>query len=142
MVMNTYVNFNGTCAEAFRYYEEHLGGAIERITTFAEMPDHSAVPDAWRNRVVHARMTIGGAVLMGADIQGAEPMRSAYLNLTTGTAEEAERAFAALSYGGRVFMPLRETFFAIRHGQLRDRFGVNWMILTERTPLPGANAAL
>lgn len=140
MMMATYVNFDGTCAEAFRYYQEHLGGAIDSITTFAEMPDHSQVPAAWSDRVIHARMSLGGAILMGADIEGAEPMRSAYLNLSTATPEEAERAYAALADGGEIFMPLRETFFALRHAQLRDRFGVNWMILHEGTP-PGAQGA-
>jgi uncharacterized glyoxalase superfamily protein PhnB len=48
---------------------------------------------------------------------------------------EAERIFSVLSDGGEVFMPMRETFFATRFGQLRDRFGINWMILRER-PTP------
>ena len=141
MIMTTYVNFNGACAEAFRYYREHLGGTIDSITTFGEMPEHSRVPEAWSDRVIHARMSVGGAVLMGADIEGAEPMRSAYLTLSTATPEEAQRAYAALSDGGQVFMPLQETFFAVRHAQLRDRFGINWMILNERTSPPAADSA-
>ena len=32
-------------------------------------------------------------------------------------------------------MPIQETFFASRFGQLRDRFGINWMIMRER-PMP------
>lgn len=135
MEMSTYVNFNGLCAEAFRYYAEHLGGTIDSVATFGELPEHGPVDPAWRDRVVHARMTIGGAVLMGADIQGAEPVRSAYLSLNPDTPEDAERVFAALSDGGQVFMPLQETFFASRFAQLRDRFGVNWMIIHQR-PTP------
>jgi PhnB protein len=59
-------------------------------------------------------------------------MRSAYLTLHTDSDSEAERIFSALSAGGQVFMPMQETFFASRFGQLRDRFGMNWMILHER----------
>lgn len=136
MVISTYVNFNGTCAEAFRYYEEHLGGTIDSMTTFGEMPDHGQVDPAWTDRIVHGRMTLGDMALMGADIQGAEPMRSAYLTLDPETIEDAERIFAALSDRGEVFMPLREAFFATRFAQLRDRFGINWMILLERAPVP------
>ena len=73
---------------------------------------------------------------MGADIPSAEPMRSAYLSLGVDSDAEAERMFEALSDGGKVFMPMQETFFATRFGQLRDRFGINWMILHER-PVPG-----
>jgi PhnB protein len=48
---------------------------------------------------------------------------------------EAERMFSALADGGQILMPMAETFFATRFGQVRDRFGVNWMILHER-PMP------
>ena len=72
---------------------------------------------------------------MGADIPNAEPMRSAYLSLGVDSDAEAERIFSALSDGGQVFMPMQETFFATRFGQLRDRFGINWMVIHER-PAP------
>jgi PhnB protein len=62
-------------------------------------------------------------------------MRSAYLSLSVESDAEAERIYSALSDGGEIFMPMQETFFATRFGQLRDRFGLNWMILHER-PAP------
>jgi PhnB protein len=82
--------------------------------------------------VLHARLSIGETVLLGADIPSAQPMRSAYLSLGVDSDAEAERIFATLSDGGQVFIPMAETFFATRFGQLRDRFGVNWMIIRER----------
>jgi PhnB protein len=88
--------------------------------------------------VLHARLSVGETELMGADIPTAEPMRSAYLSLLVGSDAEAERVFSALSGGGEVFMPMQETFFATRFGQLRDRFGLNWMILHERPMSQGA----
>lgn len=77
----------------------------------------------------------GDTEVMAADIPNAEPMRSAYLTLRTDTDTEAERVFSALSDGGKILMPMQETFFASRFGQVRDRFGINWMILRER-PMP------
>jgi PhnB protein len=44
---------------------------------------------------------------------------------------EAERVFQALSEGGRVEMPMQQTFWAARFGSLVDRFGVKWMINCE-----------
>jgi len=88
--------------------------------------------------VLHARVSIGGTELMGADIPNAQPMRSAYLSLNVETDTDAERIFSALADGGEVFMPIQETFFASRFGQLRDRFGINWMILHERPMAPQA----
>jgi PhnB protein len=135
MKMNTYVNFRGTCAEAFRYYEAHLGGKVGMLMTHGQSPDQSAVDPGWRDAVLHARITIGDTELWAADIPNAEPMRSAYITLRMNSDKEAERVFSALSDGGRVLMPMREKFFASRFGQVRDRFGINWMILHER-PLP------
>ncbi len=135
MKMSTYVNFAGKCAEAFRYYEKHLGATIGMMMTHGQSPDQSKVNPDWKDAVLHGRLFIGGTELMGADIPSAQPMRSAYLSLSVDSDAEAERIFAALSDGGEVFMPIAETFFATRFGQLRDRFGLNWMILHER-PMP------
>jgi len=132
MTMKPYVNFAGKCAEAFNYYEKHLGGTIGMMMTHAQAPDQSKVDAGWKDAVLHARISVGGTELMGADIPSAQPMRSAYLSLSVDSDADAERIFAALSDGGEVFMPMQETFFATRFGQLRDRFGINWMILRER----------
>ena len=92
---------------------------------------NSRVPDDWENAILHARIEIGNLVLMGADIPGADPMRSAYLTLTLDSAEEAERVYALLSEGGQIFMKMEQTFFSSRFAQLRDRFGTSWMLLHE-----------
>ena len=132
MKMNTYVNYAGTCAEAFRYYEKHLGGKIGMMMTHGQAPDQSQIKPEWKDLVLHATITISDVALMGADVPHAEPMRSAYLCLAVDNDAEAERVFSALSDGGQVFMPMQETFFATRFGQARDRFGINWMIVHER----------
>jgi len=135
MKLNTYVNFAGKCAEAFRFYEKHLGGRIGMMMTHGEAPDQRQVRPDLKDAVLHARISVGDTELMGADIPNAQPMRSAYLSLSVESDGEAERIFSALSDGGEVFMPIQETFFATRFGQLRDRFGINWMIIHER-PMP------
>ena len=135
MTLTTYVNFAGTCAEAFRFYEQHLGGRITMMMTHAQTPQPSALPPEWRDKVLHARIALGGTELRGADIPDAQPTRSAYLTLEVDSDAEAERIFGALADGGRVLMPIRETFFATRFGQAQDRFGINWMILHPR-PTP------
>jgi PhnB protein len=133
--MHTYVNFAGTCAAAYRFYEKHLGGKIGMMMTHGQAPDQRNVDPTLKDAVLHARISIGGTELMGADIPTAQPMRSAYLSLSTESDAEAERIFSALSDGGEVFMPMQETFFATRFAQLRDQFGINWMIIHEK-PMP------
>jgi PhnB protein len=140
MKLDVYVNYPGHCEEAFRFYERELGGRITGMRRHGEQPHPSGAPADW---VLHARIEIGGTVLMGADIPGAEPMRSAYLSLRLDSAEEAERVYAVLSEGGQVFMKMEETFFASRFAMLRDRFGTSWMLLHERPMAaePGTDGA-
>ena len=132
MKLDIYVNYPGTCAAAFRFYEQHLGGKITLMRTHEDQPNQPRVPADWKNAILHARLEIGDAVLMGADIPGAEPMRSAYLTLRVDSAKEAERLYALLGDGGQIFMKMEETFFAVRFGMLRDKFGTSWMIIRER----------
>jgi PhnB protein len=137
MRLTTYVNFAGTCAQAFRYYEQHLGGTIVFMMTHGQSPEASPLGPEWKDAVLHARIDLGGTALLGADILTAEPMRSAYLTIDVDDDAEAERIFHALSDGGQVLMKMEETFFASRFGQVRDRFGINWMVLHQR-PAPPA----
>ena len=133
MKLYTYLNYGGNCREAFEFYAEHLGGKITMLTTHGEVPDPSKVPPEWRNAVLHARIELGGTVVLGADIppERFQPMRSAYLSLLVDRTNEAERVYSLLSEGGQIFMPMQETFFARRFAMLRDRFGTSWMLLYE-----------
>jgi PhnB protein len=127
-----YLNFNGMCQAAFDFYAEHLGGKVTVLTTHAQSPQRAQLPPEWTDKVLHARLELGNAVLMGADIPGAEPMRSAYVTLTLDSPKDAERVYGLLGEGGQIFMKMEETFFASRFAMLRDRFGTSWMLLHER----------
>jgi PhnB protein len=128
MRLDVYVNYRGVCEEAFRFYETHLNGRITGIARHADQPNPN-IPADWTQKVLHARIEIAGAVLMGADIPGAEPMRSAYLTLTVDSEAEAERVYAVLAEGGEIFMKMAQMPFANRFAMLRDRFGTSWMLL-------------
>jgi len=134
MQLNTYLNYGGNCEQAFRFYEEHLGGKVTMLMRHGEQPNASNVAPEWKNAVLHARMTLGGTEIFGADIppDRFQPMRSAYLSLSVESVEEAERVYALLTDGGQIFMKMEETFFASRFAMLRDRFGTSWMILGPR----------
>ena len=132
MKLDIYLNYAGNCEQAFRFYEQHLGGRITMMMRHDQQPNQANVPPDWKQAILHARIEIGQTVLMGADIPGAEPMRSAYLTLGVGSDEEAERLYALLSEGGQIFMKMEATFFASRFAMLRDKFGTSWMLLHER----------
>jgi PhnB protein len=128
MRLDIYVNYRGTCEEAFRFYEQHLHGKITGIVKHGDQPNPS-IPADWKDKIVHARIEIASSVLMGADIPQAEPMRSAYLSLSLDSESEAERVYGLLVEGGEIFMKMEQTPFANRFAMLRDRFGTSWMLL-------------
>ena len=128
MRLDIYLNYRGNCEEAFRFYEQHLGGKITGIVRHGEQPNPS-IPPAWKEKILHARIEIDTTVLMGADMPHAEPMRSAYLTLSLESEEDAERVYALLAAGGEIFMKMEQTPFANRFAMLRDKFGTSWMLL-------------
>jgi PhnB protein len=134
MRLNPYLNFDGRCEEAFRFYEKLLGGKIEALMMFEGSPMASRTPAEWRKKIMHARVSVGDQLLMGSDPPPehyAKPQAFA-VSLQVDSAAEADRIFQALSDGGKVTMPIQETFWAIRFGMLVDRFGIPWMIDCEK----------
>lgn len=128
MQLDVYVNYPGRCEEAFRFYEQHLGGKMTGVVRHGEQPNPN-IPAGWKDKILHARIEIARTILMGADIPNAEPMRSAYLSLSVDTEADAERIYRVLADGGEVFMKMEKTPFANRFAMLRDRFGTSWMLL-------------
>ena len=132
MKTDTYVNHLETCEEAFRFYEQHLGGTIKDLVRHKDIPNPN-IPPEWKDKVLHAQIEIGKTVLMGADIPNAEPMRSAYLSLEVDREEDAEHLYTVLTAGGEIFMKMEKTPFANRFAMLRDKFGTSWMLLHQPT---------
>jgi PhnB protein len=139
MKLNPYLNFGGNCAEAFQFYEKHLGGKITMMMRFSDQPDPKNIPKGMENGVLYVNMKLAGSEVMGSDVAADrfQPMRSVYLSLSLDSDAEAERVYALLKDGGEIFMPMAETFFASRFGMVRDRFGTSWMILHEK-PMPAS----
>ena len=129
MKLDIYINYPGHCEKAFRFYEHHLGGKIKMMMPHLQPPPN--FPADWANPILHAIIEIGGTMVRGADIPGAEPMRSAYLTLILDTPVQAEEIYKLLSSEGEIFMKMEKTFFANRFAMLRDKFGTSWMLLNE-----------
>jgi PhnB protein len=93
MKLHTYLNYGGNSAQAFRFYEKHLGGKISMMMTQGEQPNAKDVPPDQKDAILYARMTIGETDLMGSDVPSErfQPMRSVYLSLSVNTTDEAER---------------------------------------------------
>ena len=129
----TYLNFDGNCREAMKFYQRCLGGELS-IMPFSEAPGD--FPKEAKDRVMHARVTKEGtALLMASDtmpgsnfVQGT----SFSISIDCQSAEETDRLFTAFSEKGKITMPLQDAFWGARFGMLRDQFGINWMFNFEK----------
>lgn len=129
--MNPCINlsFNGACEAAFRYYERHLNAKITYLLTWGESPMAHDVPPEWSSKVAHGTLAIGNTRIQGSDpAPGAyEPPKGFGITLDP-EADAAERLFAALAEGGKVVVPLQQTFWARAFAVVTDRFGIPWVI--------------
>lgn len=134
MQLNAYLNFNGQCEAAFKFYERCLGGKIVAMMPHAGTPAEQHVPAEWRNKIIHARLMVGDQVLMASDVppEHYEKPQGFSVTVSVNDAAEAERVFKGLAEGGTVKMPIQETFWAVRFGMLVDQFGIPWMINCEK----------
>ena len=136
MTVNAYLNFNGNCEEAFDFYKSVFGGEFAFLGRFNEMPPQDGMPSLSEiegNRIMHVTLPIGGdTMLMGSDtlpFSGDVHFgNNISLSINASSREEADTVFNKLMAGGKVTMPLAETFWGAYFGMCTDRFGVNWMM--------------
>jgi len=130
MQLNLHLSFNGQCEEAFKFYQQCLGGHIQIMMTHGDSPMADQVPPEWREKILHATLIVGGTALMGADVppDGYQKPTGFAVTIQTNDEDEADRIFRSLSDSGTVTMPLQRTFWASRFGMAVDRFGIPWMI--------------
>ncbi|WP_111498099.1 YciI family protein [Marinobacter bohaiensis] len=128
--IGTHLLFRGDCAEAFAFYADVLGGRVEAAIPFGESPMAEEVEPAWRDRILHAHLSLGKGYLMGCDAppNHYQTPQGMSVQVEVDTAAKAEQAFARLAEGGTVTMPMEATFWAERFGSVIDRFGIAWMI--------------
>jgi PhnB protein len=129
--LDPYLFFNGTCAEALRFYEKTLGGKLEMMMKASEAPAQEGCPVGNPDAIMHGSVVIDGRRLMASDWMSPDPypgIRGVSLALNYETVEEATRKFEALAAGGQVFMPLGKTFWVECFGMLADQFGTHWMV--------------
>lgn len=129
-----YLNFPGTCEEAFTFYEQVFNGTIGFKGRFKEMPPDVPVPPGFGEKLMHVSLLVDGKpFLMGSDAPEGygDPFNAGnnvHLSLSPADEGEARRLYDALRDGGKVTMELQPTFWAKLFAMLRDRHGIYWMI--------------
>jgi len=136
MQLNSYLMFDGQCEAAFTFYAQCLGAKIEAMIKHAGSPAEANTPPEWRDKILHATLSVGDSKLMASDAppNHYQKPQGVYVNIAIDNPVEAERIFNELSAGGTVQMAFGKTFWAERFGMLVDRFGTPWMV---NCTLPG-----
>ena len=133
MTVQPYLNFDGRCDEAVDFYKKALGAEVEILMRFKDCPEppqEGCEMPGNPEKVMHTCLRIGDAVIMASDCNcnGNPEFKGISLSLTARDEAEADRLFGALSEGGKIEMPMMQTFFSPRFGMVADRFGVSWMV--------------
>lgn len=134
--INPYVNFPGTCEEAFNFYKSVFGGNFVMLSRFKEMPPMEGqppIPTEVGEKLMHVSLPIGNTILMGSDaLEGFGPPTNFGNNFSVSinakSQNEADRLYAGLSAGGQQSMPMEKTFWGAYFGMLTDKFGINWLV--------------
>ena len=134
--VNPYLNFKGNCEEAFNFYKSVFGGEFGYLGRFGEMPPQEgmSMPDEDKNKIMHVSLPMSnGSMLMGSDTGGEWAPNTVIgnnisLSLNAQSRDEADKIFNALSAGGKVTMPMNDTFWGDYFGMCTDKFDINWMM--------------
>jgi PhnB protein len=141
--INIYLNFNGNCEEAFNFYRSALGGEFSHVGRFKDMPQPEGsepISKEMGEKIMHISLPISKeTVLMGSDTGGEwassyQPGNNFSISITAESKEEADKLFDGLSNGGKITMPMNETFWGDYFGMFTDKFNINWMVSFNTNP--------
>ena len=127
-----YVFFGGRCADALEFYKGIFGGTYE-IVRIGDTPMAEQYADA-KDRIMHAWFNAPGISFYcsdGMEDKAIDPdAGNVSIALNIPEADKGDKIFAALSEGGKVLMPLGQSFWGGRFGIVQDKFGSEWMFTT------------
>lgn len=128
MQLNPYIIFKGNCEEALNFYGKALGGETGQLMRYSDAPENPGgmAPD----KIMHTHFNVDGNLLFMASDGPIDANDSGIVSLSLNfkDAGNIKSAFASLSEGGTVTMPLQDTFWGATFGMLKDKYGVKWML--------------
>ncbi len=134
----TYLNFPRNTETVFNFYKSVFGGdfvgGIHRFSDIPASPEHPPLSDSDKNLIMHVSLELpGGHMLMGTDAPESMGFNvtvgnNVHISLEPDSREDADKLFNALSKGGKVSMPLQDTFWGAYYGSCTDQFGIQWMV--------------
>lgn len=125
----SYIHFSDDCASAMQFYQQCFGGELF-LMKVADSPMASEMP-GMEHMVMHASLTTSDWAIFASDwctTSERKPGNTSSIYLECESESELERLFNALGEGGKVQMPVSDTFWGAKFGMVQDRFGIDWML--------------
>lgn len=125
-----YLNFNGNCRDAMRFYKDILGGELSFMTV-KETPMAAKCPAGMEDQIMHSQLSGEGFTVMASDMLSGgtyQPGNNFSLTVNCHSKEQIQSLFDQLSEGGRVDEPLKQQFWGALFGTVTDKFGTRWML--------------
>lgn len=133
--LNPWINFNGNCEEAFKFYKSVFGGEFVKVVRFKDLAsDQFPVAEKEENKIMYIGLPIGKDNLLIAndvpEVLGRvnEHENRSKILVNADSKEEADRLFNDLSVDGEVEGPMGESPWGSYAGMFRDRYGIEWII--------------
>lgn len=130
---NPYLTFAGNCREAMTFYKEIVDGELE-LMTFETAP--MELPEGYKTKIMHSTLKFGDAIVMAADAMPGQEIvhgNGSSVIISSPSVENAQKIFTQLAEGGQTQMPFEKTFWGSMFGQCTDKFGINWMLISEHS---------
>ena len=130
MQVNTYLNFNGNCEAAFKFYTEALNGTIEAMVPHEGTPAGAHVPAEWSKKILYATMSVGITLLMGSDapVDRYQKPQGFSVSLQRQRQKKQSERLTRFQKAGAYGCQYRKPFSRRGSAMLVDHFGIPWMI--------------
>ena len=124
MKLAPYLSFDGQCEAAFEFYAKVFGGEIIARNRYEGAP--MEIPEGFEQKIMHAELIFENNSIQGSDQPNINVANNSTMNLSFVEVFIMDEIFKNLSEGGKITMPLQDTFWGARFGLLTDKFGINW----------------
>lgn len=131
-----FLEMNGNANEAIDLYVKALDAKVTYMLRYGDLPENpeAPLPPEQKDWVNYAVLKIGDSELQISDhVTGSTYKKGTQITIVvqTNDKEKATRYFEALKQGGRVNQPLQASFFSPAYGNVTDKFGITFRILTK-----------
>jgi len=129
-----FLEMNGNANEAIDFYVKALDAKVVYTLRFGDSPGNQELPPEKRDLVSFAVLKIGESELHLTDnVTGSSYQKGTQVTIVVQTNDKtkATQYFEALKHDGQVNDPMQASFFSPAYGNVTDKFGVTFRILTK-----------